>query len=318
VIGEEGGIASTVGEFYDVTVREKLPQDISRFHAIVLKKQVGEESLKPYITDGNGLVFTGDGKMDVSPIRKASIDTETQTPEIVIGIDSSEGALEGTRGWGSCEVGDSIKDSKILAENVVGSLAQERPASIVGVFSYNNSVFSFGAPKALTYTSYRNKLIGSRGIASIPVCGTSYHVNALRQASDMIGESPGNIILITDGQPPPDGGVYSPDSRERVSSGVSEKQYKNRAIEVARRLGTKLSLSVVGVGDYSGHEDFLEELANAGGGEFYASKQEFFNLEKRLQGGGGNAQKSVTVADDDQFITRGLDGLSYSTSNLDE
>jgi hypothetical protein len=319
VVGEKGEMGAEIEEFFEVEYRQTLPQELEEYYTVILKKAVPEENLKPYIADGNGLVFTGNTEeqdMELIPVKKADVTVGTENPKIVIGIDSSEGALQGTAGWGKCQVGESIKDSKVLATSIVNSLAEERPSSIVGAFSYNNSVYSFGSPRPLTDTDYRNKLLGTRGIASIPVCGTAYHVRALRAAQEMIGGSPGNVVLVTDGKVPPDGGIFGPSQYERTSVSISASEYKNRAIEEASRLGDDVSLHIVGVGDYD--LEFIEDLAEAGGGEAYEDSEEFYQLNKTLQGGGGDDLKGINIADNDHFITRDFGTVVVSTSNFDE
>jgi|APHM01.1.fsa_nt_gi hypothetical protein len=318
VIGEKGELSSAASRFFDLTYRDSLPEDLSDFYSVILKEKISSQRLESYVSSGNGLVYTGEGAIDILPVREAEIESETQNPKILVGIDSSEGALEGSRGWGSCQVGKSIKESKILAQSIVTSLSEKRPSSILGVFAYNNSVYSFGEPRALSNTRYSNKLLGSRGIGAIPVCGTAYQVNAIRKASDIMGSSPGNIILVTDGTVPPDGGIYAPGDEERVSSAITDPLYRQNALQEARKLGSDIELSVVAVGDHSGNNGFLEDLADAGGGEFYSSKEQFFRLEKNLQGGGGSDLKGITVGENDHFITRSLSGLGLSVTELDQ
>ena len=318
VLGEEGELSSAASRFFDLTHSETLPEDLSKFYAVVLKEKMSSQRLESYVSSGNGLIYTGDGSMDLLPVRETEIKSETQNPKILVGIDSSEGALEGSRGWGSCQVGDSIKESKILAQSIVKSLSENRPSSIAGVFAYNNSVYSFGRPQALSNTRYTNSILGPEGIGAIPVCGTAYQVNAIQKASEIMGDSPGNIILVTDGTVPPDGGIYAPGDQERVSSAITDPLYRENALEEADELGSDVDLSVVAVGDHSGNKEFLENLADAGGGEFYSSKEQFFRLEKNLQGGGGSDLKGITVAENDHFITRSITGLGLSVTELDQ
>ncbi|MFB6144696.1 MAG: hypothetical protein ABEJ98_05285, partial [Candidatus Nanohaloarchaea archaeon] len=59
VLGNRGGLKNDLEEFYDLTYRNSIPEDLSSYYAVIAKKQFKEEQLAGYITKGNGLIYTG-------------------------------------------------------------------------------------------------------------------------------------------------------------------------------------------------------------------------------------------------------------------
>ncbi|WP_414838182.1 hypothetical protein ACK3SF_02160 [Candidatus Nanosalina sp. VS9-1] len=319
VVGDQGSLGEKIQEYFDLEYSDTVPQDLSKYYSIILKKNIDSSAeLKNYLTDGNGLVYTGDGTMDVLPLEKREYDIATSNPKIIIGIDNSQGFTDQTSG--GCTVGDSIKESKQLGTSLVTNLAEQRPESIVGAFAYNNTVWEFGDPQPLSNEAYRNKLLGTEtqgGLASIPVCGTAYQIQALQASMRIIGNSPGNIILITDGKIPKDSGILGPSGTAEVSSSVSKEEYEQRALEVASNIPDNVSLHTVAVGE-SPNRDFLEKLAEEGNGVYYEGTEEFYALENRFQGGGGSDMKGISVVDPNHFITEGLGSLSSTATDFED
>ena len=318
-IGEQGTLGDNLGSYFDISYSDTIPEDLSQYYSVVLKQKMDYgQNLEDYIYDGNGLVYTGEGKMNILPIREHDYSQSTENPRIIIGIDNSQGFRQsGTK----CTVGQSIKESKELGTSLVSSLASQRPESIVGAFAYNNTVWELGDPQPLSNRVYLDSLLGTSsqgGIPSIPVCGSAYQIQALQASKDMIGDSPGNIILITDGKMPSDGGIFRFDLADDESLDVSKEEYRQRAIEEASSLNENVSLHTVAVGEKPERE-FLKELANAGNnGVFYDGAEEFYALENRFQGGGGSDRKGIGIVDANHFITDGLGSLSSSVTDIED
>ena len=319
VVGDEGSLGEKIQEYFDLTYRDAVPDDLSDYYAVIAKKSFEPSSnMKNYLTEGNGLVYTGEGTNEVLPVEEHDYSDLTSNPKIIIGIDNSQGFTDQTSG--GCTVGESIKESKELGTSLVTNLAEQRPESIVGAFAYNNSVWEFGEPQPLSNQNHRDTLLGtesSGGLPSIPVCGSAYQIQALQASKEIIGNSPGNIILITDGKVPRDSGILGPSGTQEVSSSVSKEEYEQRAIEEASSLNDNVSLHTVAVGE-DPNTEFLEDLAEAGNGVYYEGTEEFYALENRFQGGGGSEMKGLSVIDPNHFITEGLGTLSSTTDSFED
>lgn len=319
VVGEQRTLGEKLQEYFDLSYMNSVPDDLSDYYAVIAKKQFeASSSVKNYLTEGNGLVYTGEGTNEVLPVEQHDYSDLTSNPKIIIGIDNSQGFTDQTSG--GCTVGSSIKESKQLGTSLITNLADQRPESIVGVFAYNNSVWEFGEPQPLSNQKHRDTLLGTEttgGIPSIPVCGSAYQIQALQASKEIIGNSPGNIILITDGKVPQDSGILGPSGTQEVSSSVSKEEYEIRAIEEASSLNDNVSLHTVAVGD-NPNSEFLERLAEAGNGVYYEGTEEFYALKNRFQGGGGSEMKGISVVDPNHFITEGLGSLSSTTDSFED
>lgn len=317
-VGQEGSLGNEIGDYFDIEYSDTVPNELDQYYSVVVKEKIDYgQNLEDYIYDGNGLVYTGEGTMDILPTREYDYSQSTENPRIIIGIDNSQGFRQsGTE----CTVGQSIKDSKELGTSLVSSLASQRPESIVGAFAYNNTVWELGEPQPLSYQPYLNSLLGTSsqgGIPSIPVCGTAYQIQAIQASKDMIGDSPGNIILITDGKVPGDGGIFRFELADDESLDVSDEEYRQRALEEASSLNENVSLHTVAVGDDPDTE-FLQDLASAGNGVFYDGAEEFYALENRFRGGGGSDRKGISIVHPNHFITDGLGSLSSTVTDIED
>jgi len=317
-VGQEGSLGNEIGDYFDIEYSDNIPNDLSQYYSVVLKQKIDYgQNLEDYIYDGNGLVYTGEGTMDILPTREYDYSQSTENPRIIMGIDNSQGFRQD---GSSCTIGESIKESKELGSSLISSLSTQRPESIVGVFAYNNTVWELGGPQPLSNQNYLDSLLGTSsqgGIPSIPVCGTAYQIQAIQASKDMIGDSPGNIILITDGEMPPDGGIFRFDLADDESLDVSREEYQQRAIEEASSLNENVSLHTVAVGE-NPEIGFLKDLASSGNGVFYEGSEEFYALENRFQGGGGSDRKGIGIVDANHFITDGLGSLSSTVTDIED
>lgn len=323
VIGEEGGIGDQINEYFELSYRQELPEDLSGYYSILLKENIqASENLEQYLNDGNGLVYTGNSEeheLDVVPVQEHDYSQSTDNPKIIVGIDNSQGATPGD--WTGCEPQESLEGSKQLGASLINSLYEQRPESIVGVFAYNRTVWSFGEPQPLSNTEHRERLLGSDtqgGILSIPVCGPPHHIKAIQASQEMIDESPGNVVLITSGNMPSDKGIFWDEaSDDQDLDHISERQYELRALEEASKFSDNVSLHTVAVGE-NPDKEFLEELAEEGNGDFYDGPEEFYALENRFRGGGGSDRKSIAAINANHFITRGLGQLTSTITDVED
>lgn len=322
VVGEEGQLEEKLSEFYELTKRDEIPSDLSKFYSVILKEKLKDtKSLKPYLADGNGLMYAGKGSMDILPVKEKDYSTSTSTPKIVIGIDKSRGFVKNSEGFSKkCVIGDSIKESKKIGSTLISNLADYRPGTATGAFAYNETVFSFGEPKPLSNSDYTNKLLGaggSGGILSIPVCGSAYHIKAIESSLEMMDGSPGNIILITDGKVPPNKGIFFEELKSGEKLKATEDDYRERAIELASEIPDEVSLHTVAVGK-DPKEGFLQELSEEGNGVSVGKSDNLEKLTKNIQGGGGSNIKGISILDSNHFITEKFGMLRSSTSNFEE
>ncbi|PSH00110.1 MAG: hypothetical protein BRC28_01210 [Nanohaloarchaea archaeon SW_4_43_9] len=72
VLGDKGRISQEFSDFYSFEQRDRLPEDLSPYYAVIAKKNFNEADLASYTAEGNGLIYTGKLKEEnsVLPIRK--------------------------------------------------------------------------------------------------------------------------------------------------------------------------------------------------------------------------------------------------------
>ncbi|MFB6181155.1 MAG: hypothetical protein ABEJ93_04725, partial [Candidatus Nanohalobium sp.] len=120
VIGEDSGMNSDLEKFYRVETRDSVPEDLSPYYSIVLKKHV-DESLASYISEGNGLVYTGsyEENKEVLPVKKTDSNVDADATETMIVLDNSKD-LGGEEGRSrSLKVGAAVIES-LSPDNRIG------------------------------------------------------------------------------------------------------------------------------------------------------------------------------------------------------
>ncbi|MFB6209407.1 MAG: hypothetical protein ABEJ56_04720 [Candidatus Nanohaloarchaea archaeon] len=301
VIGERGRIEQEMSEFYSFTYRDKLPENLDKYYAVIAKKKIPESELSSYVTEGNGLIYTGsyDEQNHLLPVRKQSSSEASDAAKTILVIDNSrEIGSEGGRSR-------SIKMSAAVVEglntgNKVGLVYYNSTSTLpargnAGILSY---------PKPVSYA--KNDLLSH--IAGLQPDGIPFHGAGLEAARKLIGEDEGNIILITDGN--------LPTGRERGSfKDTYGYRIQQNSFDVAENLDS--NLIIIGIGasqqDAPGGDEFLRELARKSGGQYYRARDILRNGESiNLVGGGGSSESTlITVVSPGHFITRGLELESY-------
>ena len=312
VIGAQGTLGEKLQEYFDLSYMNSVPDDLSDYYAVIAKKQFEASSnIKNYLTEGNGLVYTGEGTNEVLPVEQHDYSQATENPRIIIGMDISLGNTQ-----------ETTKQSQNLTSDFVELLTVRKPETIVGAFAYNQSAYKFGEPQPLSNKEYARSLTGLKGIST---SGTAHHLNALGASKRIIGNSPGNIILISDFKMPTDGGILTPSAEERremyeagnldFGQVVPEAyEYEEEFIDRAADIPSNITFHAVAVGDSNkGLLRKLRELDSQNVRAYDANEGDDLNsLINNFQGGGGSDRKSIGVVDANHFITDGL-GLLRST-----
>ncbi len=323
VIGDRGGLGEQLSEFFDVTYSESVPDDLSEYYSVNLKENIRDTGgLKPYLVEGNGLVYTGDGSMDILPVKEVPENQDTENPAIVLALDISEGLGGSCENWldpdsqnvciSRSSSGGSIEDSRSFAFNLINAAKSEYPGTKMGGLLYNEGYLPLSQPQPLRVNA--EEMMSK--ISRIQLEGRAFHKIGVERSREMIEKS-GNIILVTDGQFPPSGGVYGPGPRELESSDVSQNEYETKLVDYAETLPSDIKLFTVAVGEDK-NTDFLDELAQAGGGIAYSSVSEFYSKPPTFMGGGGAGTSGIlSVVDENHFITRDLNSLKISASSFD-
>jgi hypothetical protein len=298
VVGDEGRLDEQLSEFFQITGRSSVPEDPSEYYAVVMKKKAETtQNLKPYLIEGNGLVYTGDGEMDVLPVEKSDQgSSETENAKLIIAIDisiASGKCAEQTCFSDESRERASIKPSKTLAYNIIHNLPR---TTRVGIVAYNDEVYRVSEPKSLAF--HRDELMSK--VSRINVRGPSLHNVGLEGASAMV-EDTGNVITVSDGE---------------ITGLGRNNDVKQKSYQVADNLPSDVKLFTIGVGEET-NENFLSELATRGNGAFY-QEDEFYGAIPMFQGGGGSeGTEALSVVYPDHFITRGLSPLSAATARFD-
>ncbi|NMI76887.1 hypothetical protein GLT92_00530 [Nanohaloarchaea archaeon] len=307
VIGETGKLQEKLSEFYDIATKASIPEDLSDYYAVVLKEKLdSSEELGPYLIGGNGLVYTGDKSMDILPVEPAEERRSTSNPKIIIGIDVSGGE-------------NNLSESKNYSTRFLAGLKQLIPGTQVGVFAYNNSVVRFGAPKPLANDAYYERLLSIRD--NVPQGGEAHQIRALSHSRDLLRESPGNIVLMTDLEVPGDGGILLNGSVPKVIGGgrlFDPQEYKSKFSDEISRLDSNVRLHIVLTGQVGSSSRINDERIESNGGVFVYGDFEQFEkkINRSIQPGGGSDQSIASIYDDSHFITRDLEKVSLPVSEL--
>jgi|GEM_PF-495413 hypothetical protein len=332
IVGESGGLQEELSEFYDITTETSLPEDMSRYHSVLLKKKpVSSEQLKPYLTQGNGLVYTGDGSMDVLPVKTVEADQNTNNPAMIVALDISK-AKSGINKI-------DIDTSRSFAFNLVKNLGNQYPGTKLGLAAYTDfhSTVSTSSPLGAKSDRLSSKITRLKLIS-----GQEYHQLAIHRSIENLNGS-GNILLVTDGEIPSDRGVYSwsyrSNQNNQVRTGIEEDlypdgynigksfsygssiNYKQRVIQyINDRLDEDIQLFTVAVGDDENkNTEFLKEMADHGGGKAYDTVEEFYqNPPQDIGGGGYGGESYATETAVPHPITSSAEGVDLAATKIDD
>lgn len=332
IAGESGKLQEKLSEFYDVTTKDSLPEDLSRYHSVLLKeKPVSSEELKPYLTQGNGLVYTGNGAIDVLPVKTVDTDQSTNNPAMAVALDISK-AKSGINKI-------DIDTSRSFAFSLVKNLGEQYPGTKLGLAAYTDFYSGISASSPLGTKSDRL----SKKIARLQlISGQEYHQLAIHRSTENLNGS-GNILLVTDGEIPSDRGVYSwsfrSNQNNKVRTSIEEDlypdgynigksfsygssiNYRENVIQyIDDRLDEDVQLFTVAVGDDENkNTEFLEELAHHGGGEAYATVEEFYqDPPKDIGGGGYRGESYATETDIPHPITSSVENVEVAATKIDD
>ncbi|MFB6115134.1 MAG: hypothetical protein ABEK04_02495, partial [Candidatus Nanohalobium sp.] len=282
-IGKKSGLTEKISRFYDLTIRESLPEDFSNYYAVISSKALNSPELATYISKGNGYMYLGGYSDPASylPVEASSENYDTESTRVVIGIETSS------------QVGSSIKDSKDLAYALVNELPLNTKVAAF-VYSQDAHILSDLTTLAYNKQSLLNKISRVNSIAE-----TRHGVGL--KAAKQLANGKGNIVIFTDGN-------FFDEKRK------SKPEIKRDAFKAAESID--VNLYIVGVGK-NPNRDFLTELAERANGDYVDASNVWRLGFKFGAGGGTSAYKPLAVMEPDHFITEGLN-LDSSVSLFNE
>lgn len=272
LVGEKASLGEELEQFYDVTYRDSIPDDLSDYYTVISKKPFYDADVADYLIEGNGLVYTGEPKeRNVLPVRPINREDQSKGAKIMLVIDVSTSAGES----------GSVKRSKQIAYSLVDRMGYNNQ---VGAVAYNQESYLVSEPKPLS----RNRNSLKQKISQLETGGNSFHHKGLEGAKRVLDDT-GNIILITDG---------------KISRYGQRVDTARKSRFIARHLDVRLI--TVGVGE-DRNEEFLEELADLGNGD-YLDAGDSGRLSFRFGAGGtGGRAERIVVVDKSHFITENLE-----------
>ncbi|MFB6200326.1 MAG: VWA domain-containing protein [Candidatus Nanohaloarchaea archaeon] len=282
VLGEKSDLGEKLSDFYSLSYKDSVPEDLEDYYAVIAKKKFDESKMFDYLIKGNGLIYTGEVEKTktVLPVKKASESAMTESAKIMLVIDVSL----------STGKSQSVKQEKRIAYSLVEKLPYNNK---VGAIAYNTESYLVSKPKPLS----KNREELKNKIARLETGGNSFHHIGLKAAKRQLNGT-GNIILITDG--------IITDYGEHVNTDGKSRQ-------IASNLETKLI--TVGVSKER-NEYFLRDLASNGNG-FYLDAEDSGRLNFIFKAGGTEDRaKKITVINNNHFITQGL-SLSSTMTGFD-
>ncbi|MFB6180977.1 MAG: hypothetical protein ABEJ93_03805 [Candidatus Nanohalobium sp.] len=286
-IGEENSLVSQLQNYYDVDVRQTVPEDLSKYYAIFSTREISSNRLSRFVSRGGGYVRTGSYETaeDFVPVRPSNENYNSKNTRVVIAIESSS------------QPQGSIKGSKELAYSLVKALpANTKLASLY----YSEEANLLTSLKTLAFN--RQKVL-ERISSRFKTKLEARHDVGLK-AAKKVADGEGNIVLFTDGN-------FHEGPKNIVKQPA---EVRKDALATAESL--EADLYVVGAGR-NPNTDFLKELAERAGGEYMAA-EDAWELGFRFGAGGGSSEfKPLVAVDSDHFITEGLN-LGSRASLFDE
>ncbi|WP_416839447.1 vWA domain-containing protein [Haloferax sp. DFSO52] len=279
-----------LSELYEVDTADRVPSDLSRYHAVVLQDMdvddVGDiDTLQRFVIDGGGLLVVGgrnsfengdyDGSSLASMLPVTTGEGAEQTTNLVFAIDVS----------GSAESGMRVQKS--VALTALDQLGDENQVGIVG-FNYLAYEVSPLQPLGTNRESTADLIrrLESGGATDIAV--------GLRGAAQQLGNRQGTIILISDGH-------------DRFEDAAS----------VADQLGRNgVRVITIGTGP-SPNEETLRAIAQASGGNYLRADET--NRLRILFGGASRqyAGDGLTIVNQNDFVTAGVE-LTTNPGNVND
>ncbi|HLD04675.1 MAG TPA: VWA domain-containing protein [Candidatus Nanoarchaeia archaeon] len=299
-----------LNKLYDVTQATSPPNDLKPFYAVIINDMPAErfqqmDSLNDYLINGNGMLVIGgfnsydkgnykDSLLETYlPVRVGAAEKKKGEDIIIIAIDISKGGglcreIVDRKTKTKTKVCDSIAPIDVIKAEAIEVLSQLEDTNKVGVVAFDVNAYDVGNGVDHLYNT-RNMLVEK--IRKIIAGGNTLVSVGLRGASKMLQNTAGtkNIVLITDG------GTYPGDQQSSVDIGAE-----------LNRKGVKVI--TIGIGR-SVQEDFLKDLASAGGGFYIPIRDKqrlkilFGEPTKKNQG----ETFGLFVIDSSHFITKDLD-----------
>lgn len=271
VLGNRGTLEDQMDTYFEVENVQEVPDDLEEYYSVVAKKGFEDEKLSDFVTEGNGLVYTGDyGSSNLLPVRPTVDGDQNKDSRVVVAIDISSSQSS------------SIPETQQMAY----SLAEYLPGNVkMGVVAYSENAYSIMEPSTLAYNRDEIK----ERISELETEVLSYHHRGLNGASQM-AKGEGNIIMMTDG---------------RFSTGAELTSSQVRQLTLDEASAVDANLLMVGVGT-SVNAPFLRNVATEGSGDFIRTS-DLGAVSLRLDAGGGaGSVSSASVWDSNHFITKDL------------
>ena len=294
VIGDESGLENQLETYYNLEYADQVPGDLDSYDTVFAKQDVNEEELIPYVSQGNGLVYSGSYGQDyeVLPVVKdSSQEDDEEGTRVVLAVDTS------------ASLGDSGRET---ADNIVGSFVGGLPSnSRVALIDYGgdtrNDYFSATVMRNpdqpaflnLAYPDNRDRLMAR--VANLESSGQpavqSSGLEGSQELLDQENDTEGAIVMVTDG-------IFNDASEVDFTA----EQDKERMQEISSDLDYPLYFITVG------------EETNAGDLRDFTSNRRVRSADYLLNGGrfdimsGGGASGvgNVESINNQHFITRDL------------
>ncbi|MFB6251510.1 MAG: VWA domain-containing protein [Halobellus sp.] len=267
-----------LGELYDVTTAEQVPENLSPYYAVVVQDapagSIGNvDRLQEFVIDGGGLLVVGGlnafaggdyrGSEIASMLPVSVGEGQRRATNIVLAVDVSGSAEEGMR----------IQKSAALS--VLGQLGDENE---VGLVAFNYQAYRVSGIEPLSQN--RGELQDK--IRRLRAGGATDIASGISGAAELLDDRTGTIILISDGGDNPE-----------------------RAAEIASRLSERgIRVITVGAGERV-NEETLRTIAGAGEGSYFRAT-DTTRLGILFGGAGSPGGSGLVVLDRNAFVTSGV------------
>lgn len=322
LIGEEGPLGDKLSKFYDITYRDNVPNDLSPYYSVITTKDVQNSELTSFVTEGNGLVYTGDPtdeSLDILPVKKVDRQDMTDAPKILLLVDfSTSGECNTYSGkpedWEPPEGYEIINreqspfggyqyrickiQSLGTSRQVATALIERMPVNTkIGVLLYSEQAAGYPrGTEPIPLTSQNRELLKSH-LRKQPD-GNSFHDVGLQAAKEVLNGT-GNIVMISDGA---------------ITTYGENRNTESKSKNIASSLGN-VKLYTVQVGN-NPNAAFLEDLARRGNGDSMPSNQAGGLRFVFTAGGTEGRTTPLVITDRNHYITENM-RLRTSVENFD-
>ncbi|WEL23255.1 vWA domain-containing protein [Candidatus Nanohalovita haloferacivicina] len=310
VIGQSSSLGTDLSEYFRLEYTSSVPEDMSDYDAVLLKEDVPEENLIEYVSQGGGLVYTGDhqNSYDVLPVKEADDSEESsKAARVIMAVDTSASFYS--------ERSRTKEKARYAAKYFVSALYRQSVGSKVAVINYGGTVQGSsyvprimrnpGEPAFLSMVNSEDKNRVFSRVDSLDGIGGAIQSYGLRASKELAEkeQSKSTIVMITDGRFEDVEKFNTQRTQDDIK--IESEQDKQNFRDIAMSLDdskTSLCFLTIGGGADTAFLNGFVDRTNIVSFEDMRNQGRFCDL---LGGGGNSGAGRVYAVNNQHFISRG-------------